>query len=308
MADITLTVGIDESLSLTEFKNGINNIVSKINGDPPKIKIQLDNKSVDAMRKQAEGIAKAQSKASEATTLSLGSTRQLNALRQVNSELTRVTINTQKWTAAQRGSSSGSYAIYSQQADALRNLAAELETGDMKAKDFANRFAEIRLAITQSSGAIKIAGEDTSMLGFRFGDLAAKAINFIGKYRIIMTTIRTFKEMANIAMDIESSMAQIQVVTGATDSELQNFFQSSTRLAKELGQNITDVAKSIEVFSRLGYSLNDATQLAEYANVLSNVADTDVNAATTGLTSIIKGFNMQVSDAEHVTDVLTQVG
>lgn len=50
------------------------------------------------------------------------------------------------------------------------------------------------------------------------------------------------------------------------------------------------------------------TELARYASILANVANTDSGTATTGLTSIIKGYNMDVSNAEHVADVLVEVG
>ena len=42
--------------------------------------------------------------------------------------------------------------------------------------------------------------------------------------------------------------------------------------------------------------------------MLGNVANTTVDAATTGLTSIIKGFQMDPSQAEHIADVVTKIG
>lgn len=41
---------------------------------------------------------------------------------------------------------------------------------------------------------------------------------------------------------------------------------------------------------------------------MANVGNTDVDTATTGITSIIKGYEMDASDAEHVSDVLVKVG
>lgn len=54
MADILLTVGVDTSVSLAEFRSGITSLVSQINSNPPKIKVQFDNKSLESMRKQIE--------------------------------------------------------------------------------------------------------------------------------------------------------------------------------------------------------------------------------------------------------------
>ena len=311
MADVLLTIGLDSS-AYSEFKKGIDDIIKKINSDPPKIKVQFENKELDKMRKQIEALTKAQREMAAANkqskNIEVGSTQQYNALRQVNTALTQVILNTQRWSAAQRGQTSGSYSDYSQQATALQGLVEQLESGSITADEFSNRFAQIRAAMAQTSGEIKVAGEATGAMSVSLNQAASNIVKFIGVYRLISNGIRLFKEMASVSIEIESAMAQIQVVTGATGAELQGFFTTSTALAKELGQSITDVAKSIETFSRLGFRLEDASALAEYATILSNVADTDINAATTGMTSIIKGYDMDVKNAEHVADVLTKVG
>ena len=124
----------------------------------------------------------------------------------------------------------------------------------------------------------------------------------------IMYAIRTVKQMVSAAAEVESAMAQIQIVTGASDSQMEAFLTKSISLAKELGQSVTDVASSIETFARLGYNMSDSSNLAKYANIMANVGNTDVDTATTGITSIIKGYEMDASDAEHVSDVLVKVG
>lgn len=311
MADVRLTIGLDAS-AYSEFKKGIDDIVKQINSDPPKIKVKFDDKNMDAMRKQIEMLTKAQkdqaAAAKASANIEIGSTKQYNALRQVNNALTQVTLNTQKWTAAQRGQTQTQFGTYSQAAGDLKTLATQLEQGTISAQEFDNKFAQIRASMAETSGQIKVAGEATGAMTNLLSQAAANIVKFVGVYKLISTGIRVFKEMASVSIEIESAMAQIQVVTGATGAELEGFFQTSTSLAKELGQSITDVAKSIETFSRLGFRLEDASSLAEYATILSNVADTDIDAATTGMTSIIKGYDMDVSNAEHVADVLTKVG
>ena len=132
--------------------------------------------------------------------------------------------------------------------------------------------------------------------------------SLVAKYVNLQAVVRSIKEMAEASIELDSAFTQLKIVTGATNEEMAKFERTAYAMAKRLGQSATDVTKSIEVFSRLGYSLTDASKLAEFAGVLSNVASVTNEEATTGLTSIIKGFNMQVSDAEHVSDVLIQVG
>lgn len=56
MADFTLVVGVDTSLSFTEMQSGINEIVSKLNANPPKIKVKFDEASLKTMQGQLNAL------------------------------------------------------------------------------------------------------------------------------------------------------------------------------------------------------------------------------------------------------------
>ena len=353
MADILLTVGVDTSLSFVEFQSGITDIVSRVNANPPKIKVKFDDASINEMRQQIETLNKAaansggkgsmkfdtsgvsgstaavnantQAKkanadaskkvasaakkaASSESNFAAGTKKHTDALNKVNALLGQVTVNINKWTAASTGKSKKSYDALKSQIEKLTTLRDGLRDGSVSAEQFNNKFRQIKSIVIESSTAIKAAGENTKTFGDRIGGLANKFATWFGITRIIMATVRTCKQMVTASMEIEDSMAQLKIVTGASDSQMEAFLTKSTKLAKELGKSITDVSASIETFSRLGYGLEDASELAKYANILSNVANVDVDTATTGMTSIIKGYNMDVSQAEHVSDVLVKVG
>jgi len=115
-------------------------------------------------------------------------------------------------------------------------------------------------------------------------------------------------EMVSAVKDINDALTQLTIVTGKSGSELDSFFQKAADSAYDMGHSVTEVLGSVETFSRLGYGLEDASTLADAATVMSNVADTTVDASTTGLTSIIKGYGLEASDATRVSDVLAKVG
>ena len=71
---------------------------------------------------------------------------------------------------------------------------------------------------------------------------------------------------------------------------------------------IWSIKASAQFNSDCAFMLREASNLAKYANIMANVGNTDVDTATTGITSIIKGYEMDASDAEHVSDVLVKVG
>lgn len=268
-------------------------------------RIAVEKQAADAAKKMAD--AEKQAAVNEAA-FSVGAEKHTQALTKVNTLLSQVTANTQKWTAARNGNTSASYSALKDQITALEALKTGLMNGSVSAEQFKERFASIKATVVDSSAAIRAAGENTQSFGDRISGLASKFSSWLTVSQAIMYAIRTIKQMVSAAVEVESAMAQIQIVTGASDSQMEAFLTKSIALAKELGQSVTDVASSIETFARLGYNMSDSSNLAKYANIMANVGNTDVDTATTGITSIIKGYEMDASDAEHVSDVLVKVG
>lgn len=299
-----------KSLKSSATQEDINNVY-KLQADMQNLisktqqRVAVEKQAADAVKKMAE--AEKQAAANEAA-FAAGTEKHTQALTKVNTLLGQVTANTQKWTAARNGNTSASYASLKDQITALESLKTGLMNGSVSAEQFKERFASIKAAVTDSSTAIRAAGENTQSFGDRISGLAAKFSSWLTVSQAIMYAVRTVKKMVSAAVEVESAMNQIQIVTGASDSQMESFLTRSIALAKELGQSVTDVASSIETFARLGYGMNESAGLAKYANIMANVGNTDVDTATTGITSIIKGYEMDASDAEHVSDVLVKVG
>lgn len=299
-----------KSLKSSATQEDINNVY-KLQADMQNLisktqqRVAVEKQATDAAKKMAE--AEKQAAANEAA-FAAGTEKHTQALTKVNTLLGQVTANTQKWTAARNGNTSASYASLKDQITALESLKTGLMNGSVSAEQFKERFASIKAAVTDSSTAIRAAGENTQSFGDRISGLAAKFSSWLTVSQAIMYAVRTAKQMVSAAVEVESAMNQIQIVTGASDSQMESFLTRSIALAKELGQSVTDVASSIETFARLGYGMNESAGLAKYANIMANVGNTDVDTATTGITSIIKGYEMDASDAEHVSDVLVKVG
>lgn len=212
------------------------------------------------------------------------------------------------WTKAKTGSSRESYAAIQTYIRNLEELRQKLASGQITNEEFERSLSNIRTGFEQSATAIRAVGENTKTTISRIGSLSEKFATWFSITRVIMYAVRTIKDMVRASIELDSAFAQLKIVTGATDAEMSKFVDTTIQLAKSLGQSVSDVAKSVETFSRLGYSLPDASKLAEFATILANVAAVDINEATTGMTSIIKGYNMNVSQTEHVADVLVEVG
>lgn len=166
-------------------------------------------------------------------------------------------------------------------------------------KDISSGIAGIKYRQDTSGGGTI----NTEVMSMVTGITAAEALR-TAFYKAKQVAI----EMVTAVKDIDDALTQLTVVTGKTGSQLDSFFQSAADSAYNMGHSVSEVLGSVETFTRLGYGLEDASTLANAATVMSNVADTTVDASTTGLTSIIKGYGLDASDATRVSDVLAKVG
>lgn len=206
----------------------------------------------------------------------------------------------------------------------LDELYKSIENGGPKFDSLKDRINTLKESINNNTAgsASKIASEiksigtaideiqSKSFSGFLtniFGSIGNAAKSFAVK-ELSMFARKAVQEVFTNVKEIDSSMTQLQIVTGANNNQLATFFNESADAANRLGSSVTEVLDSVQVFSRLGYNLEDSLNLSEYATIMSNVADTSVDEATSGLTAIIKGFDMNASDAERVVDVLVDVG
>lgn len=190
----------------------------------------------------------------------------------------------------------------------LDDVRKKYDSGAAGAETLRKAQDDVKTATKDATETFKANGEHVSSLGTRIKGLAQKFASWLGVSQVIMYAVRSIKKMISAAVEIDAAMTQLKIVTNATDAEMRQFSNTAITLAKSLGKSVTELTKSIETFSRLGYSLKDASELAKYATIMSNVAGVGNDEATTGITSIVKGFNLNVSDAEHVTDVLVDVG
>ena len=105
-------------------------------------------------------------------------------------------------------------------------------------------------------------------------------------------------------------MTELKKVTDETDSAYSNFLTNASKRSVELGTTITDYVNSTANFARLGYSMDDATQLSEVANIYSVVGDeiSGIDEASSSVISTMQAFGIQANDAISIVDKFNEVG
>lgn len=118
------------------------------------------------------------------------------------------------------------------------------------------------------------------------------------------------KEIANVYQNIlklNEAMTDIRIVTGASVDEANSLMTSYNKLAKELGTTTTEVAKSASEWMRQGYTASESVNLITSSVKLARLGFMDMSSATTSLTAVLKGFNLQATESSRIVDKLTRL-
>ena len=267
----------------------------KIQANEEKVAMQANNKAI----REATLESKKQNAIEE----------KANTQRRIALDLlAKITKAQQEWTKAQNGKTSNEYAQLQNYSNQLTTLLNQLANYSMPKANFTAQVKSINDEFVRTSSVIRSAGEDTKSLKDRFGALTGTFSMWFSTTRIIMMVYSNIRKMISASIELDKSMTQLQIVTKENDEAMAKFGNTAANTARKIGSSITDFTSSVTTFARLGYSIGESSQLAEFTAMLQNVGDIDVAEAQEAITSIVKAFNIGTDQIESVMDKMVVSG
>ena len=116
------------------------------------------------------------------------------------------------------------------------------------------------------------------------------------------------QEAIKYVMDVEKSMIDLRRVVDMSDTQANTFQTSMHNLSVQLASTNSDTISTVATFAKLGYSLQDATQLGEIATKYNFAADiNNMNEATLSLVSTMKAYKIEAKDSAGITNDINEV-
>ena len=239
----------------------------------------------------------------------------LKASEEYRSLVGRGTKVTKDWTAAKL--SPETVQSYNAVSQAVKNLNASYEefVHNPEAPGAFERINESLQEngriIDEDSAKIRIFGRDYASMGTKVAEKFKTLLTYTIGARVIYGAVRKMRELVTEAVNLDSAMGQLRIVTNETENAYRKFGETAGKTAKELGVSLKDLIDATTTYSRLGYSLDESSILSKYTAMLSKVGDIDASTAQSAVTSMIKAFNIDatsVDDIERVMDKLVVVG
>lgn len=139
----------------------------------------------------------------------------------------------------------------------------------------------------------------------RFHQIAAQMAGMFSVYDVI----NVVKEGINTIRELDSAMTEVHKVSNATEGQYKSFRNTISSTAKEIATTNKELLNSSADFLRLGYSLDQASDLAKNATLFVNVGDgVDITEATEDMITAMKAFDIQAEDSIKIVDDYNQIG
>lgn len=138
--------------------------------------------------------------------------------------------------------------------------------------------------------------------------ITSKSANFLAQYFSLQDLVRYGREITQTVITIDSANTELKKVSGETNDRIQQSFTKSAQTAQELGATISEVINSTADWSRLGYDIDQAEELARVTTLYQTVGDNMTQeSASESLVSMLQGFHIDPKNAERVIDSVNEV-
>lgn len=186
----------------------------------------------------------------------------------------------------------------------FNKLMISVQNADRSAKslnELTARFNSLKSVVMSKGLTGRSLGDELSFIASKIG---LKAMIGGATYQ----ALNYLKQMVSVVKELDTGMTNLKRVSEETESTYQKFMTSAANQARDLGSTMQQVIDATTDFSRLGYNLKEASELANNALMYSNVGDLDINTATDDIVSSMKAFNITAEDSIKIVDTFNTLG
>lgn len=189
---------------------------------------------------------------------------------------------------------------------ATKTLTYTLKTGS-------HEFTEYTAAVRRVDGAL-VSVQGTTKRTETFFEATARKMKELTSYFSGMAIFnrigQELRRGIQYVREIDLALTELKKVTDETEESYDKFLKTAAKTGARLGTTISAVTEATATFAKLGYSMEQATEMAESAIVYKNVGDNIASTedAADSIISTMKGFRLEASESMAIVDRFNEVG
>ena len=140
-----------------------------------------------------------------------------------------------------------------------------------------------------------------------FNQMKMAIVNFMGFSQVLNLTKTAIRNAINHIKELDSVMNKISIVTDMSTGDLWNQVDAYSKMAQTFGVSIKGAYEVSQIYYQQGLQTNDVLTLTNETLKLAKISGLDYATTTDFMTTAIRGFKMEMSDASRVVDVYSNL-
>lgn len=149
--------------------------------------------------------------------------------------------------------------------------------------------------------------KDTQTILDKLGDTLINTVKWSISSSAINGFTNSIQQAWGYAKHLDSSLNDIQIVTGKSADEMTRFAEQANKAAKKLGSSTTDYTEAALIYYQQGLSDEETAARAETTIKAANVTGQSGEAVSEQLTAVWNGYKVSAEEAELYIDKLAAV-
>lgn len=195
----------------------------------------------------------------------------------------------------------------------IKGFDATTKTLTYTVKTGKNEFTEYTAAVRRADGAL-VSVRGATKRTETFLEATKRKMKELTSYMSGMALFsrigQELRRGVQYVREIDLALTELKKVTNETEEEYDQFLKTAAKTGARLGTTISAVTEATSTFAKLGYTMEQATEMAESAIVYKNVGDNieSTGDAADSIISTMKGFGLEVTESMAIVDRFNEVG
>jgi TP901 family phage tail tape measure protein len=311
--DFKIRVGVTPTLDETKIQ-------SQINSQAKNIKINAELNLSD-MQRQINNFAKTQKNALNAT-FDKNSINEYTKLfdKAIKTSNDKAQIEIKKTAKAQQdifNLSSGKTQLTNNISSYLSNnskLSSELRTRlteiQIKMKDIDSvGLGNLKKEFQNVKSEANALGQTGDSVFTKLGKNVGQFLGFLSSATLVMSGVNAIKNMVTEVKNLDAAFISLRKVTDETEYTYRRFLETAIQSSQVLGSSVSDMVEMTATWAKLGYTIQEASELAKTSTIYANVADiNDTEVAVSDLVTAMKAYGISAKDAISIADRFNEIG
>lgn len=186
--------------------------------------------------------------------------------------------------------------VQTQSGDLVKLKAAMDDTG--------TGFRVLETNMSSSSAAM-------TKVGVSLKDVAQNYLRYFTGQQFVERMMTQLSQGWEQIKELDTAYTELRKVSDDSTASLQAFRQESFAVADQIASTGLAIQQSAADWVRLGYSIDEASELAKNTSMYANVGDMDIDTATEHMISSVKAFNDEFeNDAQassQIADIFNEI-